>query len=108
MASTSITGRQYEALALRWDNVDLKANSLVVMEAIKDSKDDEGEKTVIGNPKTHRGLRAIPFSPELSRDTYSFVLPNIQGAAVTSLDQLLSGSSAAHDYSQVIPNKAPE
>lgn len=53
--------RRGEALALKWENVDLKALELRVCEAVKFF----GNQTELGDPKSRAALRTIPIMPPL-------------------------------------------
>jgi integrase len=62
LATAIYTGlRQGELLGMRWRDVDLDAEVLVVQQTLEKA----GAEPVFGTPKTAKSRRAVPLSPEL-------------------------------------------
>lgn len=54
-----------ELLALRWENVDFQKRMLYVNKTCRDTRNTEGVRRLLGEPKTEASKREIPFSSRL-------------------------------------------
>ena len=64
----SLALREGEMLGLKWKNVDLKNNSVAIMEQLA----RRGEWPVFTPPKTKGSVRTLPLSPELAAELKSY------------------------------------